>query len=303
MVCRLLNLASAVCGSWFFSFLSGIPLAGVPQGSVLGPTLFILYVNSITSVTKLPSNCFADDTSTIAFASSPDKLTQSLQSDVDAVHRWSVLHKLTVHPEKTVSMMFHHPNQRPRPLKLFLNGSPITQVATHKHLGLLLTSSFSWTAHVDMTTKKSLRMIAILRHLRSTHHFPPKLLLRMYRVYIRPLLEYASTTWSGLPDSSIRRIQNVQNKALAIARIDSNTLPSLRVRRSAALSTLFDNILSGSVPPHLFGFCSWPSVSSLSSRNLRNSASVRLPRPKSSLLLSSPLYLAGSAFNQLTSRA
>ena len=103
--------------------------------------------------------------------------------------------------------------------------------------------------------------------------------------------------WSALPASSAHRLQSVQNKALTIANIDLNTLASLQERRAAALSSLFDRILSDSVPSHLLNFCSCPSVSALSNRNLRNSAAVRLPRPKSSLLLSSPLYLAGSAFN------
>ena len=132
----------------------GMPLAAAPQGSVLGPTLFILYINSITSASKLPSNCFADDTSTIAFASSPESLQESLQSDVDSVYRWSVLHKLSIHPGKNVSMLFHHPNQKFTQLDLHLNGHPITQVTSHKHLGLTLTSSFSWTDHINATVKK-----------------------------------------------------------------------------------------------------------------------------------------------------
>ena len=275
----------------------GVPLAGVPQGSVLGPTLFILYINSITSTTKIPSNCFADDTSTIAFASSPERLRRHLQADIDSVFRWSVKHKLSLHPEKTVAMSFHHPNQKPQTLSLHLNGSPVVQVSSHKHLGIILSSAFTWTEHIDNISKKSLRMISILRHLRFHHHFAPKQLLLAYRVYIRPLLEYGSTTWSGLPASSIRRLQRIQNQALAIAGAEEDFLASLEDRRSAALSFLFYKILSDSVPPHLLGFCSWPLVSCASGRNLRNSTSVRLPRPKTSLLPSSPLYLACSAYN------
>ena len=130
---------------------------------------------------------------------------------------------------------------------------------------------------INVTVKKALRMVAILRHLRSAHRFSSKHLLRVYQVYIRPLLEYSSTTWSALPASSAHRLQSVQNKALTIANIDLNTLASLQERRAAALSSLFDRILSDSVPSHFLNFCSWPSVSALSNRNLRNSAAVRLP--------------------------
>ena len=137
--------------------------------------------------------------------------------------------------KKTVSMLFHHPHQKSTQLDLHLNGNPITQVTSHKHLGLTLTSSFAWTDHINVTVKKALRMVAILRHLRSAHQFLSKHLLRVYRVYIRPLLEYSSTTWSALPASSAHRLQSVQNKALTVANIDLNTLSS----RTSCCSFLF----------------------------------------------------------------
>ena len=92
---------------------------------------------------------------------------------------------------------------------------------------LSVTSSFSWTDYISVTVKKALRMVAILRHLRSAHRFSSKHLLRVYQIYIRPLLEYSSATWSALRDTSAHdhHLQSVQNKALAIANIDLNTLP------------------------------------------------------------------------------
>ena len=148
-------------------------------------------------------------------------------------------------------MLFHHPHQKSTQLDLHLNGNPITQVTSHKHLGLTLTSSFSWTDHINVNVKKALRMVAILRHLWLAHRFSSKHLLRVFRVCIRPLLEYSSTTWSTLPASSAHRLQSVQNKALTIANIDMNILASLLEHRAAALSSLFDRILSDSVPSYL----------------------------------------------------
>ena len=187
-------------------------------------------------------------------------------------------------------MLFHHPNQKSTQLDLHLNGNPITQVTSHKHLGLSLTSSFSWSDHINVTVKKALRMVAILRHLRSAHRFSSKHLLRVYRVCIRPLLEFSSTTWSALPALSAHRLQSVPNKALTIANIDLNTLASLQERRAAALSlpfsiksypTLFLPISLTFALGHLFQLYLTETFVTLLLH-------VRLPRPKSSLLLSSP---------------
>lgn len=306
---------AGVCGSllrWFEDFLSdrvqyvevgstlslpASPLAGVPQGSVLSPTLFLLFVNSVLSVTSCQSNCFADDTCTLVFSSSAALAQSSLQLEVDAVSRWARAHKLSFHPTKSVTMLFHHPRLPPPPLVVYLNGAPLSQVPVHKHLGVFLSSGLSWSSHVDHLVKSASSMLALLRLFRFSFRFSPRSLLRIYIQYIRPVLEYGSVAWCGLSSSSALRLEALQRKALAISGFPPDLLPSLSSRRSAALSRLFSRILSNDVPDHLVGFCSWPRVAS-SRPGLRNSSSVRLPRPRTNLLLSSPLYLAASAFNQ-----
>ena len=128
-------------------------------------------------------------------------------------------------------------------------------------------------------------------------HFSSRCLLKVYLCYIRPLLEYGCSSFVGLSVRSARQLEAVQQKALSICSVDSACIPSLSERRSSVSLRLFFSILDDNVPDHLSGFCHWPFVRTATSRTLRNSSAIRLPRPRTSMFLSSPLYLAASAYN------
>ena len=164
---------------------------------------------------------------------------------------------------------------------LLLNGHSISQVRTHKHLGITFTSNLSWTEHIDSFISKSSTMIALLRHLRSNYHFSAAGLVPVYVSFVRLVLEYCSLAWCGFSSfSSSHRLESIQLKALAIAGCSPSRLQPLSTLRPAHLVRFFCRLLSDDVPSHLLNYCTWSSIGSMSSRSLRTSQCIRLPRPR-----------------------
>ena len=143
------------------------------------------------------------------------------------------------------------------------------------------------------------RCLGILRHLHSYFHFSSRCLLKVYLCSIRLLLECGCSSFVGFSVRSARQLEAVQQKALSVCSvaIDSACIPSLSERRSSIILRPFFSILDNNVPDHLSGYGHWPFVHTATSRTLRNSSAIRLPRPRTSLFLSSHLYLAASAYN------
>ena len=243
-----------------FSEWQAIP-AGVPQGSVLGPLLFLIYTIDLPSAcTNSNTKCsqFADDTALIATHQSRLTSELSLQSAVSAAATWLRRWHLLVNASKTVTLSFT-PNHQ---LNITLNGTPLKQVNEHRHLGIILQNNLQWNSHVTHIINKSKKLLHQLRKTRGQLNTPS--LLVIYTAYIRPVIEYGSLVLSNTTRTQKDQLERVQRRAARIclriplfapvhhsSLLHHLQLPTLVSRQLLRQVTLAHNIKYIRAPLHL----------------------------------------------------
>lgn len=191
-------------------------LFGIPQGSILGPLLFILYINDIFELPLRGTlQLFADD-AVVSFASCKECfLFEDMQHDANLLSDWFYNNLLTINIEKTKFILFHAPNKKVDNIDtpIFFNNHPIEKVSSFKYLGLHIEESLKWNTHINELTKKLSPLIGVLRRLnKCTPHY---LLRSIYFAHIHSKLMYLCPVWgSSAPAYRINDLQIIQNKAI-----------------------------------------------------------------------------------------
>ena len=187
--------------------------AGVPQGSKLGPLLFIIYMNDISCDIESDILIFADDTSLMATGSDPAMTALQLNRDLEKINSWALRWKVSFNPKKTKDIIFS---------KKVLNNSPpvvfnhiiIDRVNIHKHLGLFLTSSLDWNVQVNEICLKANRKLSVLRSIKLLSRQTLDLL---YKLTVRSVLDYALPVYyKSLKQTELSRLENIQYRAAKI---------------------------------------------------------------------------------------
>ena len=211
--------------SWFNSFLTSrhqrvvvngcfsewLPVrSGVPQGSVLGPLLFVLYIDEIHQIV---SNCtiklFADDIALYKQIISADDQAL-LQDDLNKIYQWSLSWQLKLNPKKCESICISFKRSPPK-CNYQLNGEPIPSKSVIRYLGIYINSCLKWSDHVKHISARATRSLNYLRHtLFSTTPFVKS---AAYNCLIRPLLEYASPVWYLHSTKDIDKLEAIQRRA------------------------------------------------------------------------------------------
>ena len=220
---------------WLSSYLTGrsqsvvingqtsqsLPItAGVPQGSVLGPLLFVLYINDITEVMNCNANLYADDTCIFLDYNgpqegslTPDEAAALLENNLENITAWAKKWFVTFNASKTVDLTVSR--------KHFVYAPPITMLDTvipkeksHRHLGLILQSNGKWQEQINDMLVRSKRRLDILRA--NTYTLNRQTLEILYITFIRPLLEYGSEVWDNCTAEEKEKLENVQLQAARV---------------------------------------------------------------------------------------
>ena len=193
---------------------------GVPQGSVLGPLLFSIFINDLPLCIKnsaVSCDLFADDSS-LHTSSTDVKVAQSdLQSELDNVVQWCENNKMIVHPQKTKSMVIasRQKHQRaPLVLDLHLGLDPIEQVKSHRVLGITIDSEMRWNTHINNVNKIVSRNLYLLSKLK--HYIDANSMKMFFYAHCLSHINYASTVWSGAGDVHLKKLNSLHRRAAKI---------------------------------------------------------------------------------------
>ena len=187
--------------------------SGVPQGTVLGPLLFLAFINDLPSVVDSQARLFADD---CLLFRQIDSLHDSnkLQEDLSALEKWESDWQMSFHPQKCTTIRVTR-KKWPLNTKYQLHGHTLEVVEGGKYLGIHISSDLSWREHVRQTTAKATKSLGFLR--RNLHSCPQNKRAQAYTTLIRPVLEYASTVWDPHQIQLIQQIEQVQRQAARFA--------------------------------------------------------------------------------------
>jgi hypothetical protein len=234
---------------------------GVPQGSVLGPLLFLLYINDLTqAITSCDIRLFADDTCLIYSGKDSLAMQQALQNDLNKVQLWADKWLMNFSHGKSESLIINRKSHKDNNLTVYLNNDPIKEISHHKHLGIWISNNLSWSYHFDQITLNCGLKLNLMRSL--MWRLDRKSLETIYVAFIRPKMEYCDNLFAGAPQVQLNKLKKIEYEAFriisgAIAKTSSATIfdelqfQSLEDRRNAHTLLFFYKIHSGKAPKYL----------------------------------------------------
>jgi hypothetical protein len=194
--------------------------SGVPQGSILGPVLFLLYVNDLPDAMSSTAKMFADDTKVYHRISCHDDCLQ-LQQDLNMLVNWSRVWLLNFNETKCVVLRI----KAAITYYYSMNGVYLEIVAEQKDLGVLISNDLHPSKHISNLVKKANQKIGMFK--RCFSGFSKEKITTLYQSIIRPTLEYASITWNPWTKKDIQKLERVQKRCLALCKSEDIVLESL----------------------------------------------------------------------------
>ena len=304
----LSNRNQSVCCNNTSSSITTIEY-GVPQGSVLGPLLFIIYVNDIVNAVKdIKIRLFADDTALFIHGKDVEMIYNKMKDALIRLRDWFESNRLTLHLDKTCYSIFHGPRKKiPRMYdNMSIDGHVIHREHKVKYLGLIIDETLSWKDHVDYVITSLSKFYGIFNKIK--HFVPKKYKLTNYKAYVSSKISYGIEIYGSLGVTLSKRLQIVSNKLLKILFCMSpfhstnqlhKELDILQVKdacRTSLLKFVFQCLYH--TPLAMFKEY-YQKRRNLHDRNLRDQHIVHVPEGYSALALSSTKIHGAKLWNEL----
>jgi ribonuclease P/MRP protein subunit RPP40 len=252
--------------------------AGVPQGSVLGPLLFLTYINDITENINTNIRLFADDTALYVTVGDPNESNDMLNLDLRNIVEWSNLWLVKFSAPKTKAMTMTLKQNDPSYPPLRMDNAALLEVQDHKHLGVTFTSNLSWSTHIASICTTASKRLDIMAGLKN--RLDKRSLDTMYKSFVRPLMEYADVLWDGCYQRDADNLEMLQHRASRIVSGAIRGTPTVDVytelaweplfkRRERHKLIMFYKIVNGLTPSFLSDLLP-PRVEHRTRYNLRN---------------------------------
>ena len=255
--------------------------AGVPRGSILGPLLFLVYINDLSVGLISNPKLFADGTSLFSVVHDMGISTQNLNQDLIKINNWAVQWKMSFNPDpikEAKEIIFSRKLNKTLHPNLVFNLNPVNQSSNQKHLGMILDNKLNFNEHINEKVTKANKGIGIIRKLRPC--LPRSSLLTIYKSFIRPHLDYGDVIFDQpYNESFCQKLETIQYiAALAITGAIRGTskerlyqelgLEYLQSRRWLRRLCLFYKIYKSKFPLYLYNLI--PSNRSSITRNSNN---------------------------------
>ena len=251
--------------------------SGVPQGSVLGPILFLLYVHDVPSIVKNFISLFADDTKLFSAMLEGESSTESLQEDISCLTSWSEKMMMSYNIDKCHTLHIGKKNPK-QPYILPLSKNPIVnenytgytletpeikEVTVEKDLGVLIDNELSFHQHIDAKISKANQMIGLIR--KTFKYIDIDIFNRLYKAIVRPHVEYADIVWAPTSKHYQDKLEKLQRRATRMVksishlsyeeRLKELQLPTLKYRRTRSAMLFLYKYTHGLVDVDLNTHC------------------------------------------------